>query len=109
MKAGNMTIKINASRKEVQAGEIIPILEGSFNFERFVLDKTPYISCLIFFVSLPGFVYMISGNQDIVFSGMKGKFSFANEVLTINQSSAIGPYFNFTMQGDINVKKRIIS
>jgi hypothetical protein len=108
MKSGNLVLNINTSRKEVKSGEIIPILDGSFSFERFVLSDTPTMSRLVSFVSLPGFLNMISGNKDIVFSGMSGKFSFANEILSIKDSAAEGPYFDFTLKGNIDIKNRLI-
>ncbi|MDP4708412.1 MAG: DUF3971 domain-containing protein [Rickettsiaceae bacterium] len=108
MKSGNLVLNINTSRKEVKSGEIIPILDGSFAFERFVLSDTPTMSRLASFVSLPGFLNMISGNKDIVFSGMTGKFSFANDILSIKDSAAEGPYFDFTLKGNIDIKNRLI-
>jgi uncharacterized protein YhdP len=66
------------------------------------------MSRLVSFVSLPGFLNIISGNKDIVFSGMRGKFSFANEILSIQDSAAEGPYFDFTLKGNIDIKNRLI-
>jgi len=108
MKSGNLVLNIHTSRKEVKSGEIIPILDGNFAFERFVLSDTPTMSRLVSFVSLPGFLNIISGNKDIVFSGMRGKFSFANEILSIQDSAAEGPYFDFTLKGNIDIKNRLI-
>lgn len=106
MKSGRMILKISTSRKEVRPGEIIPILDGTFTFERFKLQDTPAITRLVSFVSLPGFISLISGNKDILFSGMNGNFSFENNLLKINNSFATGPYFNFSMKGTIDTKNR---
>ena len=108
MKSGNLVLNINTSRKEVKSGQIIPILDGAFAFERFVLSDTPTMSRLVSFVSLPGFIGTISGNKDIVFSRMNGKFSFANNTLVIKNSAAVGPYFDFNLKGNIDIKNRII-
>lgn len=109
MKSGNLILNINTSRKEVQPGEIIPILNGNFTFERFVLSNTPTLSRLVSFVSLPGFISAISGNKDIRFSVMDGKFSFANNVLNVQNSMATGLYFDFTLKGDIDVQNRMLN
>ena len=108
MRSGNLTLNINTSRKQVKSGEIIPILDGSFSFERFVLHDTPTMTRVVSVVSLPGFLSMISGNKDIVFAGMTGKFSFQNNVLTIDNSAAEGPYFNFNLKGTIDTKNRMM-
>ena len=108
MKSGNMTLNINTSRKKVKSGQIIPILDGTFSFERFVLHDTPTMTRLVSVVSLPGFLSMLSGNKNIVFSGMAGKFSFENDLLKIKNSSAEGPYFDFILKGNIDIKNRII-
>lgn len=108
MKLGSMVLKISTSRKEVRPGEIIPILDGTFTFERFKLQDTPAITSLVSFVSLPGFIGIISGNKDISFSGMNGNFSFENSLLKINNSFATGPYFDFSMKGTIDTKNRLL-
>ena len=106
MKSGKMLLKVSTSRKEVRPGEIIPILDGTFTFERFKLQDTPAITRLVSFVSLPGFLSIITGNKDIYFSGMNGKFSFENDLLKIENSFASGPYFDFSMKGDIDIRNK---
>lgn len=108
MKLGSMVLKISTSRKEVRPGEIIPILDGTFTFERFKLQDTPAITRLVSFVSLPGFIGIISGNKDISFSGMNGNFSFESGLLKISNSFATGPYFDFSMRGTIDTKSRTL-
>jgi len=106
MKSGTMLLKISTSRKEVRPGEIIPILDGTFTLERFKLQDTPAITRLVSFVSLPGFLSIITGNKDIYFSGMNGEFSFENDLLKIDNSFATGPYFDFSMKGDIDIRNK---
>jgi hypothetical protein len=106
MKSGKMLLNISTSRKEVRPGEIIPILDGNFTFERFKLQDTPAITRLVSFVSLPGFFNLISGNKDIGFNGMNGKFSFENDLLKIDNGFATGPYFDFSIKGNIDIRNR---
>ena len=108
MKLGSMILKVSTSRKEVRPGEIIPILDGTFTFERFKLQDTPAITRLVSFISVPGFLSIISGNKDISFSGMNGNFSFEDGLLKISNSFATGPYFDFSMRGNIDVKNRTL-
>ncbi|MBM3466436.1 MAG: DUF3971 domain-containing protein [Alphaproteobacteria bacterium] len=106
MRAGSMFLLLTASRKEIAAGEVIPIIDGKFEFERFVLYNAPSLTKLVSVVSVPGFVNMISGNKDIIFSNMKGEFNFQKGILHISHSQAVGPFFSFTMQGDVDTSKR---
>lgn len=108
MKSGNMKLIMRTNRKELRAGEIIPITNGKFEFERFILNKTSAITKLISFVSLPGFVGMISGNKNITFSNMRGEFTFQEGSLNIKSCKANGPFFSFTMQGLVNTSSRVV-
>ncbi len=108
MRAGNLTLNLTTSRGAVKLGHIIPIHSGKFSFERFMLHDARTMTRMISLISLPGFVSMISGNKDIAFLGMQGSFSFQNNILSIDNSSADGPYFDFTLKGNIDTKKRFI-
>ncbi len=108
MRAGHLTLNLTTSRKEVKPGQIIPIHSGKFSFERFMLHDASTMTRMISLISLPGFIGMISGNKDIAFLGMTGDFSFQNNVLSITSSSANGPYFDFTLKGKIDTKKRFM-
>jgi hypothetical protein len=102
MRAGTMSLVIKTIRKEVKPGEIVPIVNGKFEFNRFVLHNAPSLSKLVSVVSLPGFVGMIRGNEDIIFSKMNGEFTFQEGILKISESEATGPFFGFTMKGKID-------
>ena len=73
-----------------------------------MLHDATTMTRMISFISLPGLVSMISGNKDIAFLGMSGTFSFQNNILSIANSSANGPYFDFTLKGNIDTKKRFM-
>ena len=108
MRAGNLTLNLTTSRKEVKRGNIIPIHNGKFTFERFMLHDAPTMTRMVSFISLQGVISMISGNKDIAFLGMNGTFSFQNNILSIDNSFATGPYFDFTLKGTIDTKKRFM-
>jgi hypothetical protein len=109
MKSGSLTLNINTSRREVKSGQIIPILDGSFELDRFIVSKTSMMSQLVSFTSFPGLLNIIRGSNSISFSDMSGNFSFDNDVLKIKNSAARGPYFNFNMYGDIDIQKRQVN
>lgn len=109
MKAGDLTIQVNTSRKEVQSGQIIPILDGTFMFERFVLSDTPVMGQIISYASVPGLVNILRGEKDIIFSSMNGQFSFADDVLTIKEGIAVGPYFDFNLKGYIDTENKFMN
>ena len=52
MRAGSMLLVLTASRKEIAAGEVIPIIDGKFEFERFVLYNAPSLTKLVSVVSV---------------------------------------------------------
>lgn len=108
MRFGNLTLKINTSRKTIKPGEILPIHEGHFVLEKFALNNNSVISRLVSFVSLPGFINMITNNKEIIFSKMTGDFSLDNGILSIKNTLAEGPFFNFSMIGNIYINQRNI-
>ncbi|PCJ29686.1 MAG: hypothetical protein COA94_00485 [Rickettsiales bacterium] len=108
MRSGALSIDLTTDREMVKSGEIIPILSGTFEIKRFVLGNTPTMARIVSFVSLPGMVNAILGNKDIVFSSMSGNFSFKNSILTIENSTAKGPFFGFSLKGTVNIADRIM-
>lgn len=102
MKAGTVNLVLDTQRHEVKKGEIIPILDGTFQFKRFVATDISFFTRIVSFVSLPGFMSFIINNKDIMFEDMSGKFTYIGDVVTIVESSAIGPFFDFTMKGSID-------
>lgn len=108
MKFGNMLIIINANRNKVQKGEFIPIIDGIFNLKKFTLTNTPFLTKIISFISIPGIISTITNNHDIKFIEMNGKFNYYDNIVNIIESSANGPFFDFTMLGKINTKERSI-
>ncbi len=108
MKAGTMLLILTTSRQQVKVGEIIPILDGSFTFRRFVVTNVPFLTKVVSFVSLPGFINSITNNKDIVFADMTGNFNYQNNIINISDAVADGPYFDFTMAGNIDINNHKI-
>ncbi len=108
MRAGNLTLDMVTSRKEVKPGYIIPIHKGTFVFDRFVLHNAKMLTRLVSLISLPGLLDLITGKSDIAFQKMSGNFSFRNGVLSVEDSYASGPYFDFSLKGVIDTNSKMM-
>lgn len=108
MRAGNLTLDMVTSRKEIKPGYIIPIHKGSFVFDRFVLHNAKMLTRLVSLISLPGLLDLMTGKSDIAFQKMSGNFSFRNEALSVEDSYASGPYFDFSLKGVIDTKSKMM-
>jgi hypothetical protein len=106
MKTGSMILVLNTSRKELKPGEIVPILDGSFTFKKFAVVDTPVLTRMVSFISLPGFVNFMRNNKDVVFKEMTGNFDYNNDMVKFYNAYAEGPFFDFTMKGEVDTKKR---
>lgn len=108
MKSGTINLTLDTKRHEVKKGEIIPILDGQFSINRFVVTDTSFFTRIASFVSFPGFMSVIVNNKDIMFNEMKGEFSYIGNTVKILDTSATGPFFDFTMIGSIDTSKHKI-
>lgn len=108
MKSGTINLILETKRHEVKTGEIIPILDGTFHIQHFIVTDMSFLTRIVSFVSFPGFMSFILNNKDIMFTNMQGKFSYIGNTIKITDSSATGPFFDFTMKGIINTDKRQI-
>lgn len=102
IKAGAMEINLVTALKQISPNQIIPIRKGSYKIEKFALTDTPFLTRLVSVVSLPGFLGMITNNKDIIFSKMVGEFEFVDGKLQIYNSLAEGPFFEFSINGQID-------
>ncbi|NRB11192.1 MAG: hypothetical protein HRU35_06255 [Rickettsiaceae bacterium] len=109
MKTGKLDLVVNTRRREAQTGEIIPVIDGTFTFKKFILKDTPTITRLVSFISLPGILNAVTNNRDIRFRRMSGKFSFKDRILSINSSFADGPYFSFTLAGAVDTNTKLMN
>lgn len=108
MKAGIINLTLDTKRHEVKKGEVIPILDGTFDIKRFVTTDMSFLTRMVSFVSFPGFMSFILNNKDILFNNMTGNFSYIGNTINIADTSATGPFFDFTMKGTIDTNKRQI-
>lgn len=108
MQDGYAKINLNTRRYKVKKGDIIPILDGKFYITRFALTDTPFLTRLVSFVSMPGFLSSITNNKNISFEDMNGNFSYQGSVITLSGAEAHGPFFDFTMKGNIDTNQKLI-
>lgn len=109
MRAGIMSVKLETKRRQVKKGEDIPIMNGTFKFEKFTLTNQSFLAQLVSYISLPGLLNLITNNKDIRFSKFTGNFNFLNDTLEIYRGEADGQYFDFTMKGKIDTANRQIN
>jgi uncharacterized protein YhdP len=107
VKAGNLMLVVGASRQEAKAGEQINIIKGRFTLQKFVTTKTPMLTRMVSFISFPGLMSSFSKNQNIAFKEMQGIFSYKDNKITIEDASAEGAFFDFTMKGSIDTAERV--
>lgn len=108
MKAGNLLLTLNTSRKEIHQGQQIPILEGKFILEKFVTHNMPILTRLVSFISFPGLMSLVRNNNDISFHKMSGTFSYRDSIIKIKNCEAEGGFFDFSASGSINTILRQI-
>lgn len=108
MKAGSAILVLSTSRREITPGEIVPIIDGSFTFKKFAVVDAPVLTRMVSFISLPGFVNIMRNNKDIIFTELTGKFSYDKNLIRIHDAYAQGPFFDFTMGGEVDTKKKRI-
>ncbi|WP_375330819.1 transporter AmpG 3 [Candidatus Tisiphia endosymbiont of Oplodontha viridula] len=105
MKSGIINLTLDTKRYDAKKGEVIPIVDGTFDIKHFVTTDVPFLTRMVSVVSFPGFMSFILNNKDIMFRNMTGRFSYIGNTINIADTSATGPFFDFTMQGTIDTSK----
>jgi hypothetical protein len=105
MRSGRINLTLDTKRHEVKKGEIIPILDGQFTINNFIMTDTSFFTRIASFVSFPGFMSVIINNKNITFKEMKGEFNYIGNTVKVLDTSATGPFFDFTMRGTIDTRK----
>jgi len=109
MRSGIATIKLNTKRRQVKKGEEVPILDGTFKFEKFILTNQSFLTQLVSYISLPGLMNLVTNNKNIRFNKFTGRFNFVNNTLEMYGGEADGEYFDFTMKGKVDTVNREIN
>jgi hypothetical protein len=105
---GNVSLILKTSRKDTNIGNIIPIIDGTFNVTKFSTADVSFATTVISMTSFTGLFTMISNKNLIPFNKMEGNFSLQGGNLHISSAAAEGYYFDFTMNGDIDTINRKI-
>ena len=106
MKRGTMLVIVDTKRQLAKSGEVVPIVDGKFTFRKFATTDQSFLAGLVSYLSVPGLQNILTNNKDIEFLRMKGKFSYIGNIVRITDTSAEGPYFDFTMYGTIDTLNR---
>lgn len=105
MKKGQMQLVIN-----VPVPGATPInnsYTGNFHFTNFEATQNKLLTRMVSFISIPGLVGTLT-NKDIHFDSFQGEFKIENGLFIITDSSAVGPYFNFFLKGNVDSNARKI-
>lgn len=102
IRSGDLAMTVKTNIKTAEIGRIIPIAEGDFEMKSFTTTKNKILTRLVSFVSLPGLLSAITNNKDISFNVLKGKFSYKDDIISISDGSANGPFLDLTLKGQIN-------
>ncbi len=108
VRAGNLVLVVNTSRREVTAGNPITVTQGRFELKKFVTVGASFLTRMVSFISLPGLLRAVTDNKNISFSIFDGTFDYKDGVISITDASAEGSFFNFTMNGSIDTKTRMV-
>lgn len=110
MKNGILSMTINTKKQQAKQGQIIPVIDGNFELKKFLITTkdAAFLTKVISFISLPGFFNFVTNQQYVGFSDMTGHFAFDGNVVNIYEAAADGPFFDFTMHGNIDTAKRMV-
>jgi hypothetical protein len=108
IKNGSMLLKISTKRSTVKSGEIIPIMQGGLVMENFTAIKTPFLTKIVSFTSLPGLLSFVTNSNEIKFDKLNAKFDFNTEKLNILNCDVVGPSFDFMAKGVIDFPERTV-
>lgn len=105
IKLGELKSNINIHRNDNGS---VKKIDGDFLINRFYLLNNNFMTKMVSFVSLQGFLTMFSKQQEIAFQNIKGNFSHEQDITNLSKTIANGPMFGFTMEGNINHLSRLI-
>ncbi len=105
MKKGQMQLIVNVPVPG--ASSINNSYTGNFHLNNFEATQNKLLTRIVSFISIPGLVGTLT-NQDIHFNSFQGEFKIENGVFIITDSSAMGPYFNFFLKGNVDSNTRKI-
>lgn len=104
IKYGYLKLKIDAPIIQHNPEEFS---QGNIRISKFEAKQNKFLSKIISFVSLPGFINAIS-NKNITFDESITNFKLYKDKIIIDNSSNKGPYFNFFVSGQANLESKKI-
>jgi hypothetical protein len=96
--AGRISFKLEPKQNALES---FSIPEGNFILSKVVIVKMPFLTKILSFVSLPGFLNLITNNDNIRFAEIQGRFRYQDHKLIVEESNGKGSFFDFTSKGSI--------
>jgi hypothetical protein len=108
IRSGTMVLKLFNRNKIEKADKIHQyVTYGTVNIKKFATVKTPFMTRLVSFISLPGFMGTITRRNYILFREFNGKFAIDNGIFRIDDGVAEGPYFDFNIRGRVDTNRKV--
>lgn len=103
---GNMLLNISMKKPPNQSNNNISLIKGDITIENFHALKTPILTKIISFTSIPGLVNLLTA--DIKFQKLEATFNVLNNVINILDCNVGGSAFDFMAKGAIDLNQRKI-
>jgi len=103
---GNMLLNISMKKPPNNSNNNVPLMKGNVTIENFHALKTPILTKIISFTSIPGLVDLLTA--DIKFQKLEATFNVLNNVINVLDCNVVGSAFDFMAKGAIDLNKRKI-
>jgi len=103
---GNMLLNISIKKPPKNSNNNVPLMKGDVTIENFWALKTPILTKIISFTSIPGLVNLLTA--DIKFQKLEATFNVLNNVINVLDCNVAGSTFDFMAKGAIDMNKRKI-
>lgn len=103
---GNMLLNISVKKPPQNSNNNVPLMKGDITIENFHALKTPILTKIISFTSIPGLVNLLTA--DIKFQKLEATFNVLNNVINVLDCNVGGSAFDFMAKGAIDLNQRKI-
>lgn len=107
VKNGSLIVEVKTDRK-FDSNEQLSLLNGSLHIHDFSNSNNSFFGKIVSFVSFPGLLTTVT-SRDVYFNTLDSLFEYDQSQLKIFNGNAVGPYFDFTFRGKIDLKNREIT
>jgi hypothetical protein len=103
---GKLSLNLKINRSTVKQGEKLHIAEGKVAIENFITKNNSAALKIISITSLAGLAKFFTFQNELGFTKMLFDFTYDGDIVQISKGSAIGPYMDLTLEGNIDTTKQ---